>query len=106
MVAHPARHADATRLGEGFETGRYIDAIPENIPVLHHDVADIEADAELHAAVLRRGIVGLGQRILYLHGRVCGVEHAGELGEHAVAGGSSDAPSMPDDYLIDYAALS
>jgi hypothetical protein len=94
---HPARR--------GLRDGPYIDAILENTPVLHHHVADIKADAELHAAVLRRGSVGLGQRILYLHGRVRGVEHAGELSEHAVAGGSSDAPSVPGDYLIDNAAV-
>ena len=99
MVSYPARHADATRLGEGLETSSNIDAIAEDVPILDHHIADIEADTELHTAVFRRSVVSLGEQILDLDGRLGGVEHAGELGEYAVAGRSSDASSMPGDNL-------
>jgi len=61
VVSYPARHADATRLGEGFETGSNIDAIAEDVPILHHHIADIKADTELHVALFRRSVVGFGK---------------------------------------------
>ena len=97
MVAHAARDANSAGLGERFQAGGYIDAVAEDVAVLHHHVADIDADAELHAPLLRHGVVGFGERMLNLDGGVHRVEHAGEFGEHAVAGGSGDPPAMARD---------
>ena len=41
--------------GQPFKPGGYIDPVAENISLLHHDVADIHADAELHAAIRFEG---------------------------------------------------
>jgi len=53
VVAHRSRNADPTRLGEGFESGRDIDAVAENVVGLDDDVAEIDPDPEPDAALVR-----------------------------------------------------
>ena len=45
-----------------------IDAIPEDVAILHHDVADIDANAKPHTALFGERLVGLGQIALDLDG--------------------------------------
>src|SRR4029077_4306058 len=76
-------------------------AITEDVAVLDHDVADIDADPEAHAPPFRLGVVRLFKRLLDLDGATDRVEDAGEFGQHAVAGGVCDAAPIPRDELVD-----
>jgi hypothetical protein len=59
MVVDAARDADAAGLGQPLETHGNIDAVAEDVAVLHHDIADIDADAKPHASFFAEGQVGL-----------------------------------------------
>jgi hypothetical protein len=54
-------HADATRIGDAFETGGRVHAIPENVAAIEYNIADIDADAEVDPCFLRHLSVSLGQ---------------------------------------------
>ena len=47
------RYADAARLGQRFEPRRDIDSIAKDVAVLDNDIALVDADAVLDAAVGR-----------------------------------------------------
>jgi hypothetical protein len=94
MVVDAARDADAASLGESLEARGDVDAVAEDVAVLDHDVADIDADAEPHAARrVERPVCGCDVA-LDVDGAFHGGEDAGELGEHAVTGGAADASAM------------
>ena len=101
MLAHRCRDADAARLGHAFQARRDIDAVAENVAVLDHDVAEIDADAELDAAILRHAGVAAGHAVLDFDRAGDGVDHAGELDQHAVAGQLDDAALVLGDPRVD-----
>ena len=49
LIANGAADADSARLGEGLNATCDVHAIAEHIPVLDHDIADIDADPKLQA---------------------------------------------------------
>ncbi len=71
-----------------------VDAVAENIVVVDDDVADMDADAEFDPLILRHGGVLLGHAALDLDRAARRVDGAGELDQHAVAGGLDDAAAM------------
>ena len=73
-------------VGQRFQAGGDVDAVAEDVAVLDHDVADIDADAKPQAVLVRQVLVCRGQRVLDLHRAVDGFDDAGELRQHAVAG--------------------
>ena len=82
-----------------------IDAVAHQIAVaLLDDVAEMNADAELDAAVVRHAGVALDHRVLHFDGAAHGVDDAAELDERAVAGALDDAPVMHGDGRIDQIA--
>ena len=82
-----------------------IDAVAHQIAVaLLDDIAQMNADAELDAALGRQAGVALGHAVLHLDGAAHGVDHAAELDENAVAGALDDAPVMRGDGGIDQVA--
>ena len=52
MVADRRRNRDAAGLGDAFDARRDVDAVAIDVVVLDDDVAEIDADAELDAAIL------------------------------------------------------
>src|SRR5271166_4905040 len=60
ILPHAGRDADPAGLGQAFEPCRDIDAVAEDVAVLNDDVADIDADAELDAALRRQGGIAFG----------------------------------------------
>ena len=96
-VADTAAHADATRVGQGLEPCSHVHAVTEDVAVLDHDVADIDADAEQHPARLRQLVVGRGDLPLDLYGTADGIDDASELSEHAVACGIGNPAVEADD---------
>ena len=53
------RHADPARFCQCFQTSGNVDAIAEDVTVLDHDVAHIDADAELDAFVRGHSCIAL-----------------------------------------------
>ena len=60
VFPNAGRDADSSRLGQGFEPGRDVDAVAKDVAVLDDDVPDIDPDAEVDAAVRRRQSVAFG----------------------------------------------
>ena len=83
------------------QPGGDIDAVAEDVAVLDHDVADIDADAEQQPLLGRLALVRHGERVLDLHGAIQRVDDAGEFRQHAVAGGAGDPAVMESDQLVD-----
>ena len=86
-------------MGERLEACSYIDAVAKDVAVLHHHVADIDADAELHAPLGWQGVVGVSQRMLNFDGGVHGIEHAGEICQDTVASRPGDPAAMAGESL-------
>ena len=70
------RHADAAGLGDAFKPRGDIHAVAEDVVVLDDDVADMDADAQLDALVLRHRRVALDHTALNFHGAARGVDGA------------------------------
>src|SRR5262249_32855508 len=62
----------------------HIDAIPENVAVLDHDVAHVNANAEFDAFVRWCHGITLGHASLHLGRATQGIDHTGELDEQAI----------------------
>ena len=96
---------DRARLGDALEPRRDIDAVAHQITVaLFDDVAEMDADAEDDAPVLRHARVALDHRVLHFDCTAHGVDHATELDERPVACTLDDAPVMDCDRRVDQIA--
>jgi hypothetical protein len=100
-----ARDADSAGMGQRLQAGRDVDAVPQQIAVHLHHVADGDPDPEFDATVLRVGLVALAQGLLDLEGGAQGFDRARELGEDRVprdvedpAMGAGDA--IPEDGAV------
>jgi hypothetical protein len=100
VIVQAPRDADLAALDQPLEPSSDVHAVAEDVVVLDHDVADIDADPEAHPASLRLASVGPLKRRLDLDRAVNCVEHAGEFGEHAVARGIRDPASMLGNELV------
>ena len=96
---------DRPRLGDAFKARGDIDAVAHQVAVaLLDDVADVDADAELDAAVLRHAGVALDEADLHFDRAANRVDHAAKLDENTVAGALDDAPMMGGDGGVDQVA--
>ena len=96
---------DRARLGDAFQSRGDVDPVAHQIAVgLLDDVAEMNADAELDAALGRHAGVALDHAVLHFDGAAHGVDHAAELDEAAVAGALDDAPVMCGDGRVDQIA--
>ncbi len=78
---------------------------PKDVAVLHHDVADIDANAKPHATFLGEGLVGLGKISLDLHGALHGGKNAAELGENTVASCAANPTAVLRDERVGDCAM-
>jgi hypothetical protein len=78
-----------------------VDAIAQHVLVLDHHIAQVDADPEADAAILRHIGLTSGQGDLDINGAPDGFDRAVELDEQAVAHGLDDPPAMPGDSWID-----
>ncbi|HEX3417363.1 MAG TPA: hypothetical protein VHT21_13300, partial [Stellaceae bacterium] len=101
MIVHAPRNTDFATFDEPLEPSSYVHSVAENVVILDHDIADIDADPEAHPAFFRLVFVSSLKSRLDLDRTVNCVEHAGEFGEHAIAGGVRDPASMLCDELVD-----
>jgi hypothetical protein len=101
LVIDASGDTDPARVGQSFQARRYVHAVAEEIVALHHDIADVDPNAELHAQGL--GSTGLtrGQVPLDLHGTTHGFHGAGKLGDHAIASTAEHPASVLGDQRVD-----
>ena len=59
VIVHASRNADFATLDQALEPSGYVHAVAEDVIVLDHDVADIEANPEAHPATFRLAFVSL-----------------------------------------------
>src|SRR4051794_37107371 len=85
VIADPAGDAYSTPIGEAFEPSGNVNAVAENVTVLDHDIADIDADPKPHDGI-RLARVGLVHCVLNRDRAVNRVEDADKLSQNAVAG--------------------
>ena len=103
LVIGGARDQDAAGLRQALQAGGDVDAVAEEIAVLEDHVAQIDADAEADALVLRRVRLPLGHALLDQHGALHGVDHAAELAQRAIAHELDDAAVVLGDQRLDEA---
>ena len=97
LVEHLTGDADATGLRDAFEPGRDVDAVAVDPGLVVDDVAQVDADAEEHAARFGHPLVARRHDGLDLDRALGRVDHAGELGQDAVAGGIDDPTAVTAD---------
>jgi len=73
-----------------------VDAVNVDLLTIHHHVAEVHADAELHAALGWQIRVLSLERGLNLDGALDRIHDTRELGEHAVAGGTDESHPIGD----------
>lgn len=100
LLDDPVGEADATRLGQGLQARRHVDAGSVDVVAVDDDVADIDTHAELDAAFGRNIGVTLGHAPLDRHRAPQGIDHAGEFDQRAVAHELDDAAPMRGDQGI------
>ena len=106
VIVDPARDAHAARVRQALEPGRDIDAVAENIPVLQHHIADIDADAKLHPAVFFEIVVRMRELVLDVDRALHRRQRAAERGQNAVARGAADPSLMAGDQPVGHATKS
>ena len=74
------RDTYATRLGNGFETGCYIDPVAKYVPVILDNVADVDTDPELNSIVRRDVRIAFRHAALNIDRTAHRVHNAIELG--------------------------
>ena len=99
------RERDRAGPGDALEPGGDVDAVAHQVAVgLLDDVAEMDADAKLDAAVGRQAGVALDEPVLHLDGAAHRIDDAAEFDQHAVAGAFDDAPVVNGDDGIDQVA--
>jgi hypothetical protein len=97
--------ADAARIGKSLEPRCDIHAVAHQVAVgLLHNVAEMDADAELDALFGRDLGVAFDHRSLEFNGAVHCVDDAAELDDRAIAGALDDAAVIHRNSRIDQVA--
>jgi hypothetical protein len=89
-----SRNADAARFGNAFEARCDVYAIAVDAHLVVDDIAEVNANSELHAVLRVYVGVALGHGLLDGKRTLDSVHDASELGEDAVAGGIDDTPAV------------
>src|ERR1700731_3467417 len=94
-------NADAAWLSDSLKACGNVDTIAENIVVVDDDIADMNTDAKFDPEFRRYADVLLGHLALDRHSTARCIDCAGELDQHAIAGGLDDAAAVGGDPRID-----
>ena len=99
MIVDLARDQHAAGLGEPLQPGRDVDAVAIDVIAVDDDIADIDPDAEHEALVGQCSSASHG--FLDRDGAAHGVDRAGELDQHAVAGELHQPAAVAGNQRID-----
>jgi hypothetical protein len=80
---------------------RDVHAVAEDVAILDHDIAHVDADSELDALVRRYRRVALSHTGLHLSRTTQRIHHTAEPDEQAVTGRLDESPVMSGDLRID-----
>ena len=101
LVVDIARNHNAAGFGKRLQPGGHVDAVAINIVVVADDVADIDSDTELDAALSWYVGVTFGHTALDVDGAAHSIDNADEFHQHAVAGGFDDPAPVLGDLGVD-----
>ena len=99
LLAHGRRDQDAAGFGQRFEARGDIDPIAVERAVLVQHVAEIDADAQLHAAVIGKLGIARTNPLLDLRRRRHRFDRAREFRQQRIARRIDDTPGMRLDAL-------
>jgi hypothetical protein len=94
LIAHDAANADAAGLSKSLKAGCDIDPVPEDIPAIDDDVAEIDPNAQLNPLGVGRSGIAHGHLALDINRTAHRVDDAGKLDEHPVTGGFDDPAAV------------
>ena len=93
---------DRAGLGDSLQPRGDIDAVAHQVAVgFFDDVAEMNADAEIDAAVVRHANIALDDAVLHRDGAAHGLDHAAKLGDEPIASALDDPPVMGGDGGVD-----
>ena len=101
VLLNPGGYANPARVRQGLEPGSNIDPIAENVAVFDDDVALVDTDAKLDAAVRRRVGISAGDLPLNLDRATQRIDDAGEFNKKPVAGRLDQPAPMCGDRGVD-----
>ena len=101
LVAHDAADIDPAGVGQRLDARGDVDAVAVDVVAVDDDVADIDADAEFAAPILRHLGVALAHAALDIDGAAHCIDDAGEFDEETVPGRLYDAAAVLDDLGIE-----
>ena len=97
--------ADGAGRRDALQTRGDVDAVAHQVAVAFlDDIAQMDADPELDAAVLRHAGIALDHAVLHLDGAAHGVHHTAELDQRSIAGALDHPPVVHGDGRIDQVA--
>jgi len=88
-------------IGQGFDASGDVDAVAIEVVALDDHVAEIDADAQLDAAVHNRTSIPLDHCLLHRDRAAHRIDDAGKFDQQAVASGLDDAAVMLGDFRIE-----
>jgi hypothetical protein len=98
-VSRP-RNGDSTRFSEALQACRDIHSIAEQVRTPNHHIANVDADPELKAAILRPSGARFPEPLLDRHRALNSIHGARKLCENAIASGVGDPASMLGDEAV------
>src|SRR5262245_21536817 len=100
IFLHSTRYADAARLCQSLQPSSYIHAVPEDVPAVDDDVADVDADPKLDPSVRLHSGISLAHAALDFGGAAHRIDRACKLDQCAVALSLDDAAMVLRDLGI------
>ena len=89
--------ANAAGRGDTFQSRGNIDAVAEDITFLDDDIADVNADTNFNALVVRHVGITLRHSALRLDRAAGGINGTAEFDQYSIAGALDDAAVVLDD---------
>src|SRR4051812_44379347 len=85
MIAHGLGNGDSAYRGDTLQARSYVDAVAENVTVLHDDVAQVNTDPEFNALGRCAGVARAHARLNIDGAREC-ADDAGKFHQHSISG--------------------
>jgi len=101
LVVNGLRDANGAGLGERLEPGGDVDAVAKDVVTVDDDIAEIDTNPQLQAALGRGRVVYRTRGPLHLDGATQRVDDARKIRQHAVAGRADDPAAMRCDQRVD-----
>jgi hypothetical protein len=105
LLVRASGNADASFISEALHAGSDVHAVAVNTSFFFNHVSEVNPDAELHPAMIRKFRIASPQLLLDLDGSAHRVHDAGELSEQVVPRSVHHAPIVFLDDLSHYFAM-